>query len=73
MNRPMSRTVIERDPLLGVTEWTITPCRPCGGTGRVWHPGCEDGAAPCIRCDGVGETGTSRPIQGLELYDLFNN
>jgi DnaJ-class molecular chaperone len=62
MNRPASRTVIERDPLLGSTEWTITACQPCDGTGRVWHPGCGDNDTPCNRCDGVGEAATSRPI-----------
>jgi len=66
MNRPASYTHIEHDPLLGSTEWTITACQPCDGTGRVWHPGCGDNDTTCNRCDGMGETATSRTIFNQE-------
>lgn len=63
----MTYTITEQDPLLGRIEHTITTCRACGGTGEDWYPGCDDRAADCRSCDGIGETATSRHIHFTEL------
>ena len=54
----MRYQLLEFDPMLGPQLWTITTCKPCGGSGRAWTAGDHDGE--CYSCAGMGEQASNR-------------
>ena len=40
--------------------WRVGRCSNCNGKGRQWYPGCDDGAASCNGCEGMGQVGKFR-------------
>jgi DnaJ-class molecular chaperone len=53
------RTIVDHNPVLGVSRWRVRDCSHCGGSGALpWHVGCGDSEPdPCGKCEGTGVIG----------------